>query len=199
MKRSLVVVWVVLVGCLGPRPDPSAFFLLSSTPTPAGGPSVPVVLGLGPVTLPGYLDRAQIVVRVSENEVALTETDRWAEPLRDNVARTLQVNLSTLLPNSSYVEHPWYESDAPEYGISVAIRRFEADAAGEVILETTWRITSGGSEIDGGETLIEESAGGPDRTATVAAQSRALAELSREIAAAVRRAVGHASSRSPIW
>ena len=196
MKRALFAGLVLVAGCLGPRADRSAFFLLTTPPTLGEGTPVPVALGLGPITLPGYLDRPQIVVRVSDNEIVLTESDRWAEPLRDNVSRTLKENLSRLLPTSSYVEFPWYEADAPDYVVVVEIRRFEADSAGTVILDATWRLTEAGRAIDGRTTLIDESAGGLERSGTVAAQSRALAELSREIAEGVRRA--HARSPSSV-
>ncbi len=80
-------------------------------------------------------------------------------------------------------------------GITVDIRRFEADAAGIVTLDATWRVHEDGRAVAGNSTLIEESAGGIDRGATVAAQSRALAGLSREIASGVRGAQG----RIPDW
>ena len=192
MKRPMLVTLFFLTGCLGPRADQSTFYLLNSPLTLAEGPPLAVVLGLGPITVPGYLDRPQIVVRLSENEIALAESERWAEPLADNLARALGENLSKLLPTSSYVAYPWYESAAPDYGIALAVLRFEADATGAVVLDATWQLTAGHGVIDEGATLVEESAGGPDRTATVAAQSRALAELSRQIASAVRRAQGRA-------
>ena len=84
---------VLVAACLGPRSDPSAFYLLNATVAPVQAPALPVVLGVGPVTLPGYLDRPQLVVRVSENEIALAESDRWAERLDDNVVRILQADL----------------------------------------------------------------------------------------------------------
>ncbi|MDH5588735.1 MAG: PqiC family protein [Gemmatimonadota bacterium] len=196
MRRFVWVVPAVVAGCLGAKPDLSAFFLLSSPPGLEAGAPVPVVLGLGPVTLPGYLDRPQIVVRVSEHEVSLAESDRWAEPLRENVPRTLRENLARLLPSSSYVAYPWHRSEAPDYGITVEVGRFEADVAGAVVLDAAWWIVDAG---DGGvverrTTVVHESAAGPDRAAVVDAQSRALAALSREIAAAVRRVVGGAAS-----
>jgi len=190
MRRFLLVGVILAAGCLGPRADLSAFFLLSSPPTLTEGAPVPVVLGIGPVTLPGYLDRPQIVVRVSENEIALTESDRWAEPLVQNLARALEEDLQRLMPSSSYVDYPWYASSAPDYGISLDVRRFEADAAGRVVLDATWELTADGDAVESRATVIEESASTPDRAAAVAAQSRALAELSREIASAVRRAQG---------
>lgn len=189
MKKSFV--WGALLltaACLGPREDTSAFFLLSPAPPPTDQAPVPVVVGIGPVTIPGYLDRPQIVVRLSDNEVALSDTDRWAEPLGENVVRTLQEDLAALLPGSSYVAYPWYESAAPDYAVSLDVRRFEVDAGGAVVLEGTWRVMRGGAEVGGRAVRITESANGPDRAASVAAQSRALAELSGDIAGAVRAA-----------
>jgi uncharacterized lipoprotein YmbA len=190
MKRMLLLMLVLAAACLGPRPDLSAFFLLSPAPAPTGTVPAPVSLGVGPVTLPGYLDRPELVVRVNENEIALSTTDRWAEPLAENLVRTLEDNLSALLPGSTYVDYPWFESRAPEYAVSLDVRRFEADATGAVVLDAAWRVGRGDSQVGGGQERIEEVASGPDRAAAVAAQSRALAELSRRIAASVRGAAG---------
>jgi hypothetical protein len=145
-------------------------------------------VGLGPITIPGYLNRPQIVVRLGENEVALAETDRWAEPLRDNLARTLEENLSSLLPEATFVHHPLCE--APDVAVGLDLRRFEAVATGTVVLDATWWITRDGDLIERRATTIEEAAAAAGRAASVAAQSRALAELAREVAAGVRRATG---------
>lgn len=183
-------VLALLAGCLGPRRDTSAFFILSPTPAPAAGTPVPVSIGLGPVTLPGYLDRPQIVTRLSDNQIALAESDRWAEPLADDLTSTLRDNLAALLPQSSYVAYPWYESDAPDFAVALEVRRFESDAAGGVVLEATWRLTRGDAVVGGRDVHIEEQAGGPGRVAAVAAQSRALGELSGQIGTAIRRTAG---------
>ena len=177
--------------CLGgPQADPSAFFLLSPTVVEAAGGAVPVSIGVESIGLPGYLDRPQIVTRISDNEVALAETDRWAEPLASNLARTLEESLARLLPGSSYVAYPWYATDAPDYVIAVHVRRFEADATGAVLLEASWTLDRQGARVDGRSVRVDEQAEGPARADAVAAQSRALAELARELAAAVRRAAG---------
>jgi uncharacterized lipoprotein YmbA len=171
----------------------SAFYVLSVPPEPTAQDSLPVVLGLGPVTLPGYLDRSQIVIRMSENQVALAEWDRWAEPLDENILRVLEQNLVRLLPGSSYTAFPWYDAAGPDYGVAIEIGRFEADTLGHVVLDATWVVSRGDELIQVGSSLIEETSSGPARVETVAAQSRALARMSGEIAAAVRRA--HARSR----
>jgi uncharacterized lipoprotein YmbA len=188
VRRSVLVTLVFVAACFGPQQDPSAYFLLSPTAGAATGASVPVVLGLGPVTIPGYLDRPQVVVRLSENEISLAEADRWAEPLEGHITQTLQENLSRQLPGSSYVDYPWYESDSPDYAVTLEVRQFESDSVGMVVLDATWRLLQDGEVIDSRDTRLDTSAAGPTRGAAVAAQSRALGELSGEIAAAVRQA-----------
>ncbi len=190
MSRYTLLGVVLLAGCLGPRQDTSALFLLSPVPPPAAESTIAVAIGLGPITIPGYLDRPQVIVRISDNQIALSEADRWAEPLAANIARTLEENLTALLPGSSYVAFPWYLSEEPDVALALEFRRFEADQTGAVTLDATWSLERAGVRIDRGDALIAEGADAPDRVAAVAAHSRALAELSRQIAAAVRRAAG---------
>ena len=190
MKRYALVGLVVAAGCLGPRADSSAFFMLSPVPPPAGESPVSVRIGLGPITIPRYLDRLQMVHRLSDNEIAVSDADRWAEPLAANIARTLEENLSAMLPGSSYVAFPWHPSEEPDFALALEFRRFEADSSGAVTLDATWSLARAGTPIDGAGVVLGVQADGPGRSAAVAAHSRALAELSREIAAAVRRAAG---------
>ncbi len=190
MKRYVMAASFFLAACLGPRADPSAYFLLAPVPPPTVGPPLAVTIGIGPITIPGYLDRLQMVTRLGDNELAVSEVDRWGEPLAGSIAGTLKANLSALIAGSSYVAYPWYASEAPDVAVAVDVGRFEADAAGTVVLDATWRLTRGSMHIDGGGARIEEPPDAPGQAAAVAAQSRALARLSSDIAAAVRRAGG---------
>ena len=104
MRCALLALTLVAAGCLSPRADVSTFFLLTSAEAPgAVGPPLGGTLGLGPVTLPGYLDRSELVTRLSDNQVAVSPTARWAEPLRDNVLRALSQNLVRVLGPDDYV------------------------------------------------------------------------------------------------
>jgi uncharacterized lipoprotein YmbA len=191
MRRLATAALLTTTACLGPREDTSAFFLLSpAPPLVASAAPIDVSVGIGPIELPGYLDRTQIVVRLSDNQITLSDSDRWAEPFAANLHRTLVDNLGSLLPGAAFVDYPWYAAEAPDHAVAITFSRFEADASGVVVLEAVWVMTSSGTRADRRTTRIEEAAGAPDREAAVAAQSRALARLCEEIAAGVRRASG---------
>src|SRR5262249_1018239 len=74
---------LAISGCMSVA-DPTRYYVLSPTaprePTPSVAASS-VAVGVGPVLIPGYLDRVQIVTRDANDEVAVAMYDRWAEPL----------------------------------------------------------------------------------------------------------------------
>ena len=120
---AMATAWLVLLGCsaLEPKPDPSRFFTLTPvaqsnqkaievSSNPSG-----ISLGIGPVKLPGYLDREQLVTRVSQNRFQVSENDRWAEPLTENFIRVLMENLTALAPAARLVTYPWRAGERPQY------------------------------------------------------------------------------------
>ena len=96
---------VLLAGCttFSARPDASRFFTLSALSQPQESAVQPpaespgISLGIGPVSLPGYLDRQEIVTRIAQNQVNLSENDRWAEPLEESFTRVVSQNISNIL------------------------------------------------------------------------------------------------------
>jgi len=193
---ALLGVSIVAAGCLAPRVDPSTFYVLTSA-APVGNARVPVRLGVGPVTLPGYLDRSQIVRRLGEHQVALSDGERWAEPLRENLARTLTENLTRTLQPDAAVAYPWHPSARVGYAVAVDFTRFEPDTTGLVRLEAAWQVTEGtsGAVVQRGTSRIDETADGAGTEPAIAAMSRALVRLSDELAGAVRRAHGASGGR----
>ena len=150
MNRRITLIFLLLSfmlsGCgnFSPRPDPSRFFTLTAIAQPAAPAAkessnpVGVSLGIGPTRLPGYLDRQEIVTRVSPNRIDLSEYDHWAEPLETNFNRVLGQNLSVLLPVNRLVFFPWESTRSPAYQVEVEVLRFEANAAGDVQLSARW-------------------------------------------------------------
>ena len=177
------------MACLGPRPDVSTFYVLSAMASPAAQVSpLGVTLGVGPVVIPGYLDRSELVTRLSEHQLALSPIARWAEPLEVGVVRVLHENLTQLLQPDEIVGYPWYVSQEVTYGIAIEFTRLEADSSGAVEIDAAWTIGSGDHDevFDRGRATFRGPGGGATTEASVASLSRAFEELATRISAQLR-------------
>ncbi len=202
MRRfSPLIIMLVLVGfsaggcvSLGPKPDPSRFYTLTSlyeagvvSAKDAPNP-VSFSLGIGPIEFPAYLDRDQLVTRTSQNRFAIAENDRWVEPLEENFARVLSQNLSALLGIDSIVRYPWPRNQRPLYQLKVEVLRFEPNAALNAQLIARWVVLDPGTSkaLGARESRLTQAIKGNSMEASVAALSEIVADFSREIAAALR-------------
>ncbi|HZD40655.1 MAG TPA: PqiC family protein [Terriglobales bacterium] len=186
---------VALSGCatLEPKADPSRFFTLApvsafeqSDLEPSSFPGV-IAIGVGPINFPGYLDREQIVTRVSQNRFQVAENDRWVEPLQENFARVLLENLTALLPTAHFMNYPWRLNERPRYQLAINLMRFEPNADGHVELVARWILREIATKQPAPvkETRLSLPVKGTSTDAAVAALSGAVGDLSREIAQAV--------------
>ena len=177
----------LLTGCGTTKP--SRYYLLTPVAEDtAGAVSIPApALGIGPVAFPAYLDRPEIVIRNSGNELNYAGSDRWAEPLKTAFSRTLAENLSIILPTDHTVIHPWPRSTMLDYEVIVNVTRFDADAGGTVILTAGWELirSRDATVMKRNKATYTEAAGSSNYAAIVAAQSRAVERLSLDIAAAI--------------
>ena len=57
-----------------------------------------VIIGVGPVKIPEYLDRPQMVTRDKEGMLKFDEFDRWGESLDLGMARLIREDLTAMLP-----------------------------------------------------------------------------------------------------
>jgi uncharacterized lipoprotein YmbA len=147
-----------------------------------------VTLGIGPITMAPYLDRASLVTRVGPNQVEFSQIDRWAEPLKAHFTRIQVENLQLLLGTQSIHNHPWFSSTKLDYSVEITVVRFESDRTGSAHLLAHWSIKDGnGERLESRESTIDEASGANTRDASVAALSRAAAALSSEIASAIRQ------------
>ena len=190
----LFVVCFTSGGCLSleAKPDPSKFFALTSLPRSgqsaanSAGTSA-LALGIGPIKLPGYLDRPQVVSRVSENRFVIAQNDRWAEPLEENFSRVLSQNLSMLLHTDRMVVYPWERSQQPKYQVQVELLRFEPNVEQTVELWARWSIIDSTKKmLSVKDSYLSRPTKDKSVEASVASMSEAVADLSREISSALR-------------
>ena len=188
-----------LSGCLNLKPVRSSarYFVLSSLPPAtvvAGAPGSPSPLaaGLGQVKIPGYLYKDFLAVRKGTNEVEYLQNALWAEKLSNGFQRVLAENLSVLLPSDQVRLSAWHKADVA-MEVYVVVAEFDADVSGRTVLVAGWRILSPGGEriLKAGQFRGSRQTASPltDAKASTASLSELVADLSRELAAAMKAVV----------
>ncbi|HEV8342150.1 MAG TPA: PqiC family protein [Candidatus Binatia bacterium] len=190
-RLALALSCLMMTGCVNfsPRPDSSRFFTLTPLAEadargnhPAGADDV--FIGIGPVKFPAYLDRDELVTRVTQNRFEVSENDRWIEPLDENFTRVLAQNLSSLLSTERIVRYPWQSHQRPTYRLDIEVLRFEPNAAQNVQLAARWALIDSDNKhvLSFKDSRVTRQAKAKSSEASAAALSEALGDFSREIA-----------------
>jgi hypothetical protein len=188
---QIVVALLALVVCLSACAGKSAsskFYVLSPLPQSKLSGADGTTIGVFPVSMPDYLDRPQIVTRVSENEIKLDEFSRWAEPLKESFYTALVDNLSTLLNHEKIIKTSHNLGTPTTLQVGVEVLQFDGALGGDVVLSVKWGLFGerGKNVLIAKRSSFKEPTGAATYEALVAAQSRAVAALSREIAEGIR-------------
>jgi len=184
-----MVVGVMMLTACGGRTPPAKFYTLQPVEQSSTGKSLPlnVALAIGPVAIPAALDRAEIVTRDAVNEVSFSEYQRWAGPLKASIASVIAQNIGTLLETERVTPFTHENIFQPTHRVVININRYDSQLAKEFLLSATWSI----KDLNGNKLLlirnsiIREPLASAGYEELVAAQSKALAALSQEIAAAL--------------
>jgi len=175
----------LLTGCASTKP--SQFYTLSPSAITSGATSASTSISVGPVSVPAVVDRPQIVVRTGTNQVLIAEFDRWASPLKGDIARVVAENLVSMLGTPQVTVFPQSTSAEASYRAGINILRFESEPGRAATLDALWTVSSrkDGQSRSGRTTITEPTQGG-GYAELVAAHSRALGQLSGEIAKTIR-------------
>lgn len=186
----LIAIALLFLGCSRVSP-PVEYYTLA--PLPRSAPVLPaqpqITIAVRPVALPDLLDRPQIIVRTGETTVSISDFQRWAGTLRKDCTRVLVENLNILLQDVRAAAATDDIALDPDFIVAVHVNRFDGRPEGGLVLSAVWSIkhTKGKPEMAVRKSLIDEKSEAPGYEGLVAAHSRAVAALSREIAAEIRR------------
>jgi hypothetical protein len=183
----LVALMLFLYSCAG-KSASSKFYVLSPLPQSKVSAEEGKTVGVFPVAMPDYLDRPQIVTRVSENELKIDEFSRWAEPLKESFTRALVQNLSGLLDTAKVLKTTGSSGFPMALQVGVEVVQFDGVLGGDVVLVVKWGLFEGQGKklLVGKRATFKEPTGAATYEALVAAESKSVAALSREIAEAIR-------------
>lgn len=190
-SAALVAVVSLIAAC---STTPTTRYYALEAVAPAGSPpSAPrtgqagTAVAVRTVAVPAAVDRPQIVVRAGDSRVSLDEFNRWAGPLRDEIARVVAGNLAAEL-GAPVVTVSAALPATSDVVVLLDVQRFDAKAGDGVEVDVVWIVRRAVDETSGrsGRSTIRESAGGAGYEALVGAFNRALARVSRDIGAVVR-------------
>ncbi len=187
--RLAIACSMLLLAACGTSP-PSAYYTLDT----AGFDYVQdadtaAILGIGPIRVPEYLERPQIVTRGDNSELLINDFNRWGEPIVDAQHRILASNVDALLDDVIVVAYPYGRVTDYDARLVGRIDRFDMDASGTTRLVVFWTVASADDEvlIQPRRNVYTVSGGKPtDPNSVAAAMSDCLTRFSRDIADAIR-------------
>lgn len=142
------------------------------------------VIGIAEVEVSEYLDKPQIVTRLSEGRIEVHEEERWAGTFPKNIQYVLKDNLSRMIPKYTFIAYPWEEPLSDVYRVYLTIEKFDGDTAtGTVVLKGRWSLVGQNDNVVlVSETFDYSEKGKIGLEGMVDTQSRLLERLSRRIA-----------------
>jgi uncharacterized lipoprotein YmbA len=195
LLAGLLVVPLLACGMLDPRHDQSHFYVLATSdelgaPAASSKSIAPATVGLGPIELPSYVRRAELVERRGATGLEPARDERWGEPIESGVVRVLARDLELALGVKTLALHPWYADAAPQWQVKVTFARFEREEGGQVVVAARWQIveTATRSVRVERDARIARPIDAHDDAATVRALSEGLSELSAQIAGSFEQA-----------
>ena len=196
---SLLAFSCLMAGCtfIGGTQQPTKNYVLNSlfseeTQTQAIANLGDIGILVGPIRMALYLDRADIVIRDSQNQIRLADFSQWAGPLQENFSRVLAENLSILLKTDRVGIFPGGTRVMPfDFNVTVNVTRFDGMPGKQADLRARWGILDKTRKdlLFGKHSVLRQPTENDSLEALIAAESRSLADLSREIAAAIKTLV----------
>jgi uncharacterized lipoprotein YmbA len=189
--RALLLASPLLAGCAGVS-APTRFYSLSSlgtAPASTGSPNA-ILVGVGPLTIPDYVDRPEIVTVAGPNEVTVNDFHRWSGSLDNALSRTLLEDLASILPAERFTLARWSPPAnldvASSYRVIVEITRFDAAISGPAVVSVHWVLLGPNERVLAVRmSNYRTTAKGPTFSDVVAALSGDIAAFSRDVASEI--------------
>ena len=182
-RCCLMIAIALLAGCAAG--SKSFYVLTADGPAPAGADAKFID---DRDALAEYIDRPNLVIAESPNQLAVAEDHRWAGDLAASITRVTAANLGRQLHSGNIRTYPWRNDSELNYQITLDIRQLHAGHDGYAVIEAGWRAyLLPGRQLKASRTFTDREALAADGyPAMVAAQSRLLSRLAADIAGALK-------------
>lgn len=166
---------------------PSHFFVLESITNSTDILSDrSLIVAIELVEFPEYLMRSQIVTQRQKTIFHISDIQRWATPLEDQVLNLIANNLKLLLPESTVVISPWQSNRHVDYNLQISVKKLSGILGQETDVDIRWQLADqGGGKYRGH--YIDQRPIDDSYESLVKALNRGLEGLSRELATALAK------------
>jgi uncharacterized lipoprotein YmbA len=145
---ALISVLAVVASTACSTVPPEQFYTLGSTQQRA--PALSSIFNRDVIVfvteIPEIINRPEIAVFTSQNQLTILDNDRWAEPVKSAINNLLARNLSSALPNS-WVAKAALDQHAKPIKVMVRIDAMDARLPGKVVLVASWVINDGDNKL----------------------------------------------------
>ena len=195
MNPPHLKVWLVLgtiaVSCVsacGSSP-PLRYYTLEpqpgSTPAPVSNAPPASPLQVQRVTIPPELERRGLVQHIAAGQVRIWDSDSWAAPLDDLIARTVAADLAIRLGAASVADASEPANGASRRLLFLDVIELSVDPACALTLRVAWTLRQPNAPDQRATESIEAPPAAACPAGMAPTISRALGQLSDRIAAAV--------------
>jgi len=146
LKISAVCFTLTSAGCISlpnssMSPTPR-FYMLSAINKPEVSKKINIkpglIIGVGPVKLPEFLDRPQMVTKEKQGTLKIDEFDRWGESLDLGLARLVREYLTVMLPGAKLVLYPWGLGVAAKYQVTLEVVQLDSELDRDMSFAVQW-------------------------------------------------------------
>jgi uncharacterized lipoprotein YmbA len=187
MKRAvtLIVLAGFVTGCGIFSRSKSRIYTLDRIDAQSVSPFSGTPVGIDVLELPPGLERREVVVKKSGDEIEVRGTEQWSASLRELVLHTLAFDLAARLPVGAVVA-PGAAKPAAMRGIDVVFEELGAGPENRVSVDVRWTLRTGAQSVAHREQFAVDI---PSTSSEDVARgvSQALAVLADRMAAALAR------------
>lgn len=147
------LVFVIAIGgCLSVSNSPeSRFYMLSALEKEPSGKTyeIPqdVIIAIGPVKIPEFQNRPQIVTQDKDNMIKFAEFDRWGEPLDTALERIIFEDLTVMLPAAALKMFPCVFAIPVKYQVIMNVAQMQSRLDKDLFLMVDWSIIDAKNKI----------------------------------------------------
>ena len=196
-----VVHWscIVLASLLGSCASTSPRFY-TLVPESGRDPSVAMAPGyrlkVDAVSVPAQVDRLELVTRLPDGGIAISDGDRWIAPVADELQNALSVELLRRLAGADVADATGSDSAS----VRLKVDRFESSPNRYALIEASWHLDlrKAGKDVRivCRSRAYEQVRGGYPEV--VRGYQRAVALIAEQIATAARQSAGGVAAECPV-